>query len=182
MQLQVISSSITEPITHAQVKSFMGFPASDTSQDGTIDTMITSARIWLEQRTALSIVSKQYKAYFEADDMEDGWYELPVSPVIGTPVTTMTMNGVTTTYRQMGLNRVKIQPDSVFGTLLVGQTSTPSYMEVTFQAGATNGEANEILLGIVSFMFNNREGGTSVNIASLPWDLKGRINALSMNF
>jgi uncharacterized phiE125 gp8 family phage protein len=182
MQLSVLTSSITEPVLKADVKAFMGFPSADTSQDSTIDAMITAARQFLEAKTGLSIVSKSYKAYFEEEDAEDGWYDLPVSPVLAAPAITVTMNGVSTTFQQVGMTRVRIMPDSVFGTLTVGSSSSPSYVEVTFQAGATNGIANLCLLKIVSEMFNHREDGISVNIARLPFDTVSLINSLTVNF
>jgi|WetSurMetagenome_2_1015567.scaffolds.fasta_scaffold00157_54 uncharacterized phiE125 gp8 family phage protein len=182
MQLSVLTTVITEPVLKADVKAFMGFPSADTSQDTTIDAMIIAAREWLEQRTGLSIVSKSYKVYFEEDDAEDGWFELPVSPVLATPAITVAMNGVSTTFQQMGLKRIKIMPDSVFGTILVGASTNPSYVEVVFQAGATNGTANLCLLKIVSSMFNYREDGIGVNIARLPFDTVSLINSLSTNY
>ena len=181
MELSVITSSITEPITHDQVKSFMGYPLTDTSQDATIDALITAAREFLEKRTSLSLVSKSYKAYFDEDDSVDGWYDLPVSPVLATPAITVSVSGVSTTFQQRGLNRVKICPDSVFSTMLVGQSDAGSYVEVVFQAGATNGTANKCLFNIVSFMFNHREDGVGISVARLPFDTVSLINSISEN-
>jgi uncharacterized phiE125 gp8 family phage protein len=172
--------NITEPITADDVKTFMGYPLSEQSQDLLIEGMITSAREWLEQRTALSLVSKDYKVYFEPGEADDGWYELPISPVIGTPV--VSMNGVVTTFEQKGLSRIFISASSVISTILIGQVTAANYIEIEFTAGATNKGANDVLMELVSFKFNNREGSTTLNIASLPYDLRGRINALSMNF
>lgn len=179
MELSVLSTAIIEPITSDEVKSYMGYPLSDTSQDTIINRMITAAREWLEGRTSLSLVSKSYKAKFETDEQEDGWYELPVSPVLDTPAIAVTMNGTITTFQQRGLKTVKIYPDSVFGTITAG-VSTPSYLEVVFQAGATNESANSILLELVSISFNNREGG-GVSFARMPYDLQQRISAISNN-
>jgi hypothetical protein len=157
----------------------MGYPLTDSSQDTLIDSMITSARAWLEGRTALSLVSKSYKAYFEAEDAEDGWFELPVSPVLADPAIAVTMNGVSTTFQQRGLKTVRICPDSVISTIAVG-TSFTSYLEVVFQAGATNEQANNVLLELVSMAFNNRDSGGNPFV-SLPYDIKQRIQALSLN-
>lgn len=179
MQLSVLTTSITEPVTHDEVKSFMGFPASDTSQDTTIDNMITVAREWVEQRTGLSLVSKSYKAYFDKEDAEDGWYDLPVSPVLTLPVITAEMSGVSITFEQVGSKRVRIRPDTVMGTIPIGGASGVSYLEVTFQAGATNKTANQCILSVVSSMFNYREGG--VNVARIPFDTLSLIDSISVN-
>lgn len=181
MEYTVVTSSITEPILKADVKTFMGYPSSDTSQDTLIESLITAAREYLEKTTGLSLVSKSYKAYFEQDDAEDGWYELPFSPVLASPAITCSMNGVSTTFQQIGLNRVRVMPDAVIGTLLVGQSSTPSYLEVTFQAGATNNLANKCLMSIVSRMFNYREDGIGVNTARLDYDTRRLIQSLKTN-
>ena len=157
----------------------MGYLGSD--QDTIISKMITSAREWLEQRTSLSIVSKSYKAYFEKEDAEDGWYELPVSPVLALPAITITMNGVSTTFQQRGLSKIRVMPDSVISTVLVGATSRPSYIEVVFQAGATNLTANECIKKIVSSMFNHREDGEGVSVTRIPFDTLAMIESISQN-
>lgn len=180
MQLTVLTTLITEPITHDDVKTFMGFPSTDTSQDDVIDRMITASREWLEQRTALSIVSKSYKAYFEQYENEEGWFELPISPILDTPAITIKMSGISTTFQKKGLKRVSIRPDSVIGTMLVGVTED-SYMEVTFQAGETNLTANEILLELVNMNFNHKDSGIGVAFSRLPYDVQSKVNSLSMN-
>lgn len=172
---------ISEPIEVDAVKSFMGYPLSETSQDETILKMITAAREWIEQRTALSLVSKKYKAYFDQEDADDGWFELPVSPVDLNEDITVTMNGTATTYQRRGLKIIRIYPDSVISTIAVGGSSIPSYLEVEFTAGGTNNQANQALTELASFMFNNREGGSTVSIFRLPYDLRSRINAMSVN-
>jgi len=181
MQLQVLTTSITEPVTHDEVKAFMGYPLTDTSQDDLIDSMITTSREFLEQRTSLSFVSKSYKAYYEDTDCEDGWYELPVSPVLALPAISVSMSGVVTTFQQKGLKRISIRPDSVIGTIPVG-VSSATYMEVTFQAGETSNTANDIIKRLVSFLFNHREDGLSLSIARLPFDTLSLINSISVNW
>jgi uncharacterized phiE125 gp8 family phage protein len=182
MQIKVVSSSITEPVTHATVKTFMGVLAADTSQDALIDILITAAREFFEQRTGLSVVSKSYKVYFDQSEAEDGWYEIPVFPILATPVMIVKMNDVVTTFTQTGLTRIRIRPDSVYGTLPIGASASPSYLTAEFDAGATNATANSIIIGIVSQMFNYREDGIDISIARLPFDLVARINSLTMNF
>jgi uncharacterized phiE125 gp8 family phage protein len=180
MELSVTSLSITEPVTNTQVKSFMGYPLADTNQDTTIDTMITTARQWLESRTSLSLVSKDYKTYFEPDDSDEGWYELPVSPVTTTPV--VKVNDVVTTFQQKGLKTIYIQPDAQFSTIPVGSSSPISYTTAEFTAGATNGTANQLIIELAAFNFNHRDDGVGLSFSRLPFDLKNRIESISMNF
>ena len=180
MQLSVLTSSITEPVTHDEVKTYMGYPASDTSQDALIDTMITAAREWLEQRTGLSIVSKSYKVHYEKDEDDDGWYELPRSPVLASPAITVSVCGVSTTFQQEGLTRVRVAPDNTYGTILIGSTIDVFYTEIVFQAGATNNIANLCLYNIVSTMFNFRDSA-GVNVARIPFDTLQMIDSLSIN-
>jgi uncharacterized phiE125 gp8 family phage protein len=179
MEYIVLTTSITEPVTKEEVKSFMAY--SGTDQDDLIDSMIITAREWLEQRTGLSLISKSYKARFEKEDSEDGWYRLPLSPVLASPVITCSMNGVSTTFQQTGLKQVRVRPDTVISTVQAGASSEVSYLEVTFQAGATNNTANTCLLSIVSQMFNYREGGIGVNMARLDFDTLKMIKSISVN-
>ena len=178
MEIKVLSTNIIEPITVADQKAFMGY--SSTDQDAVIFRMIQTARVWLENRTALSLVNKQYKAYFEREDAVDGWYELPVSPVQTTPAITVKVCGTTTTFDQIGLDRVRIRPDTVIGTIAVGASAEIYYIEATFNAGASNDAANEILKRIVSTMFNAREdgGGAEVLTGRIPYDTLRLIEAI----
>lgn len=170
MELKVLSTNIVEPVTVADQKAFMSYTPSD--QDAVIFRMIQTARIWLENRTGLSLVNKQYKVYFEKEDAINGWYELPVSPVQSTPAIAVSVCGVSTTFEQMGLERIKIKPDTLIGTLRVGASATIYYVEAIFNAGASNDAANEILKRIVSTMFNAREdgGGAEVLMGRIPYD------------
>jgi hypothetical protein len=143
-----------------------------------IDSLITSSRKWFEDRTGLSVVSKSYKAYFEKEDTEDGWYELPVSPVLDTPVITCKVNGTTTTFQQKGMTKVYICPDNVIGTVGVGASSTPYYLEVTFQAGEANESANQCIMSIVAQIFNHREEGIDINVTKLQFETMTRVKSM----
>jgi len=180
MQLSVLTSSITEPVTHDEVKTYMGHPASDTTQDALIDSMITAAREWLEQRTGVSVVSKSYKAYYEKYEDDDGWYDLPRSPVLASPVITVSVCGVSTTFQQEGLIRVRVSPDNTYGTIHIGSSTDVFYVEIIFQAGATNNIANLCLQNIVSTMFNFRDSA-GVNVARIPFDTLQMIDSLGVN-
>lgn len=181
MQLSVITGPAAEPVTHAQVKTFMGYPTADVSQDTLIDSMITTAREYLEKRTGVSVVAKSYKAYFDKEDADDGWYELPITPVLATPDITVSVSGESSTFEQRGSGKVKIFPDAVYGTMLIGATSQEPYTEVLFDAGAVNLAANNIILELVSIAFNNRDGGMGISPGRLSYGLIQRINSISNN-
>src|SRR5450759_3429863 len=108
MEIKVLTQSIIEPVTHDEVKNFMGYPLADTTQDDLIDTMITVAREFIEQKTGVSIVPKSYQVQFAREDGIDGgsgqswdggqrsnnWFELPIGPVLAAPAITSSMMGV----------------------------------------------------------------------------------------
>jgi uncharacterized phiE125 gp8 family phage protein len=181
MEWKVITGPTAEPVDHADVKDLLGIADSITSFDDLIDSMIIVAREWLEKRTALSVVSKAYKAYFEEDDCEDGWYELPFSPVLATPAITVSVLGVSTTFQQRGLNTVYIYPDSVYATIPPGTSAQPYYVEVLFTAGEANNTANECIKRIAASIFNHRDDGVGMNIARLPFDTVKLIDSISLN-
>ena len=181
MELKILSSSITEPLTAVEMRTFMGY--SGTDQDTVIGKMITTAREWLESHCSISLVNKQYLAYFEKKDAIHGWYELPVSPVLSTPALVVKLRGVTIDFEQMGMNIVRVRPYATYGTIGVGSTGINWYMEVTFNAGATNNTANEILRKIVTTMFNAREDGAGegVQTGRLPYDTLRLIETIDKN-
>jgi len=181
MELSVLSTGITEPITTEELKNFMGYASDD--QDTEMGHMITTAREWLEDHCSISIVDKQYKAYFEKPDNLGGWYELPVSPVLSDPALVVEVQGTVIDFEQMGLSIVKVRPLSVYSTVGVGSTGYNWYMEVTFNAGATNNTANEIIRRIASSIFNGRDdgGGESVNVGRLPFDTLRLIETINRN-
>jgi uncharacterized phiE125 gp8 family phage protein len=180
MELKILSTTIMEPVTVADTRTFIGYDADD--QDDVIRKMITTAREWLENRCALSLVNKQYTAYFEKSDARNGWYELPVAPVLSTPALVVAVNGVTVTAEEMGQSVKRVRPAVIYGTIGVGATSSNWYMEVTFNAGATNNTANEVIKKIVTTMFNNREEGTgAVPVGRLPYDTMRLIESIDNN-
>ncbi|HUX56216.1 MAG TPA: hypothetical protein VMV77_04535 [Bacteroidales bacterium] len=181
MELSILSTGISEPVNIAEVRDFIGYPS--TNQDTVIKKMIITAREWLEEYCAISIVNKQYKAYFEKADALNGWYELPVSPVLSTPALVVAVRGVTIDFEQMGLNIVRVRPYSTYGTIGVGSTGVNWYMEVTFNAGAANNTADEIIRKIVATMFNARTDGAGegVQMGRLPYDTLRLISAINKN-
>jgi len=179
MEYKVLSTSWTEPIDRDDLKNFVGYAGAD--QNEVIDRIIIASREYFERYTGLSVVSKSYKAYFEEEDSDDGWYELPIAPVLDTPAITVTMNGTSTTFTQRGLKTVRILPDTVIGTVGVGITSLPNYLEVTFQAGATNEAANQCILEIAATKFTHRDEGENISLAHLPFDTVKTLKSLSKN-
>lgn len=181
MELVVLSKDIEEPVAVDDVKAFMGYPSSD--QDAIIFRMIQTAREWLENRCSLSVVNKQYKAYFEKEDAVDGFYELPIVPVQPIPAITVSVCGTSTTFEQYGLKRVRIAPDKLIGTIAIGATAEIYYVEVIFNAGEKNLTANEIIKRIVSTMFNQREDGAGegVHEGRIPYDTLRLIETIDQN-
>ena len=186
MELSILTALTfeNEGITVQEIKDILGYLGTD--QDTRIERLITTAREWLESRTALSCISKSYKAYFEKDDRDsDGYFELPMSPVLGTPAILIDVCGNATTFVQKGLNKVKVKPDSQIGTLRVGVTSEVWYMEVTFQAGKTSTTANECIRRIVCTMFNEPQDGAgesmNVSVSRLSYDTQRLIESIDQN-
>jgi len=181
MQLTVLTTSITEPVTKEEVKVFLGYPSTETSQDSLITGMITAAREFVEAYTGLSVVSKSYKVQFDKEDALDGWYELPVSPVLASPAITANVSGTTTTFTQKGLSTVSIYPDNVIGTIGVGSSVLNYYFEVTFTAGATNTTANLCIMRIVAQVFNHREDGINISLSRLDFSTIKLLDSISKN-
>jgi hypothetical protein len=177
MELSVLSTGLIESVSVEDCKGFMGYTPAD--QDITIRNMIIVARQWLENRTGLSCISKSYKAYFEKEDAVNGWYELPMSPVLALPAITVSVCGTSMTFTQKGLRRVKIKPESYWST--ISGTTETYYVEAIFQAGEANDTANEIIKRIVSSMFNNREDGSDISVGRLPYDTLRLIETIDQN-
>jgi hypothetical protein len=166
MDLSILTATFSEPVTVSEVKDLMGYLGTD--QDARIAKLIRVAREWLESRTALSCISKSYKAYFEKGDRDSqGYYELPMSPVLSAPAITVTVCGSSTTFYQKGLNKVKVKP-TVIST--ISTLSDDYYVEVTFQAGKSNQTANEIIRRITASMFNEPQDGSEISLSRLPYD------------
>jgi len=181
MELTVLSTSFSEPVTVTDIKDYIGYPKTD--QDSIIAGMITTARQWLETHCALSVVNKQYKAYFEKEDAEDGWYELPVSPVLSDPAIIVQVCGATVDHEEMGLNKKRIRPATVYGTIRIGASSVIYYVEVTFNAGKANTVADEVIKRIVTSLFNARQDGVTeeISVGRIPYDTRRLIESINEN-
>ena len=186
MQVRVKAGQvISEPVTVAEFKKFIGYNTSD--QDAFIQQLITAARELIESETGVSGVSKSYEVEFDRFDMitedlsrvgysgyDDGWYKLPFSPVVS--ITSVELSGVITTYSQKGLKQVLIHPD------IVVQTGTNSnILQVEFIAGEVTERFNMALLRVLSDLFNYRESFTGVSMAALSFDTHRLLSSFSNN-
>lgn len=181
IQIKEITQLVTEPVTRSQVKSYMGYPDSDTSQDDLLDTLITAARKYVEDYTGCAVVEKEYKVYFEKEDLDAGWFELPLYPIPETATISLTINGTSTEFTQKGLKRVKIYPSDVYSTIPVGSSLSDWYGEVTVTAGEENSIANIAIIRIVSHLFNHREDGIDKAFETLPFDTIQLLNNLKVD-
>jgi uncharacterized phiE125 gp8 family phage protein len=186
MQVRVkASQTLTEPVTATEFKTYIGY--SGSTQDTLIESMITAARLLLEDEIGISCISKVYEAEFDrwdmrADDLsttgysgwDDGWFLLPYSPVMA--ITTVTIGGVVTTYSQRGQKQIEIHPDAVVQT-----GTTNNILAVTFTAGEANTRIKMAILRIVSDLFNNREDYAGATLGALTYDTQRLIASLSTN-
>ena len=175
MQVRIkAGQTLTEPITATLWRGYSGI--DDTSQDTLIETMITASRLWLEDHTGRSVISKSYEVQFDKSDGFENWYMLPFSPV--TSITTCEIDDTAVTYSERGLDIIEIYPDSVIGT-----GTTNNIIEVEFVAGATDSRAVMALYRIVTDLFDARKDNPAaqVSTAVLKWDTMKLVNQLSNN-
>ena len=164
--------TLTEPITYAQMKVYMG---SDEIVEAVFNAIIKPARIWLEKYTGCSVISKIYEVEFERDDGYENWYELPFYPV--TSITTVQIDSTDVDYYEKGQTIVEIYPQSAIST-----GTSDNTLDVEFIAGASNTLAVEALYRMVSDLYNTRTtGGGDVSTVSFQWDTMSLINQLSKN-
>jgi hypothetical protein len=114
-----------------------------------------------------------------------GYFELPVSPVLSSPALVVELCGVSATFIQKGMNKVKVKPDSYIGTVRVGADADPYYLEVTFTAGESNDMANECIRRIACTMFNEPQDGAgesmNVSVSRLSYDTTRLIESIDQN-
>lgn len=112
MQFQLkTGQSLAEPITISELKTYIGYSATD--QDSYLTTLITSVRKWVENYTCLSAIEKVYEVAFERGDDLEGWFTLPIAPVL--TVDSVQINAVDIEYDEIGLTQVKIYPYTSIG-------------------------------------------------------------------
>ena len=98
--------SLTDPITNTQLKTYIGYTASD--QDTYLTSLITAVRKQVEKITSLSAIEKTYQVFFNEYDSNDGWYTLPFAPVKS--ITSVQSNGSDIVYDESGMTEVRIYP------------------------------------------------------------------------
>lgn len=161
--------SLSEPITASDFRAFTGL--TDTTQDTYIGTLIKASRIWLENHTGRSIISKVYEVEFDREDGLDNWYTLPFSPV--TLITTVKIGGVAVDYYEKGQKEVEIYPLSTIST-----GTTNNTLDIEFTAGASDDIAKQCIYRIVADLFNVRydaQGGAGTMIT---WDTMKLVDQL----
>lgn len=153
--------TLTDPITASDFRTFVGL--SDTTQDTYIGTLIKAARIWLENHTGRSLISKIYEVEFEDEDGIDNWYTLPFEPV--TSITSVEIGGTAIDYYSKGQKLIKIYPLKSISTGVTNNT-----LDIEFVAGASDDVAKQALYRIVSDFYNvkyDSQGGAGTLIT---WD------------
>ena len=168
--------TLTEPISSADIESYLGFEMT-TDQKTLVSSMITSARKWLEDKTALSVLSKSYEVRFYVEDRIGDYYELPFSPV--TEITSVEISGTAVEYDQKGLDRIYIRPQS---SIITNTSSDEAYLDCKFIAGASNDLTNTVIKRIVADMWDNRKDNLPDSpSAGLSWETMKYIETLNNN-
>ena len=147
---------ITDPVTTAEMITYLGLDSLDASNTTMLGDMITAARKWIEEYTGLSMVSKTYEVRFYREDEWNDYYELPFSPVVS--ITSVDVSGTSIEYDEKGLDRVFVRPQS---SIITNTVSDEAYLDVEYIAGADNDQANLALKRLAAEMFNRRFDGVS---------------------
>ena len=173
MQVKEKAGTITDPVTVADLKTYLGYTSTD--QDALFATLLTAAREWLEDHFGYSCVSKSYIVRFEKNDAENGWYELPFVPV--TEITTVSIDSTEVEYSEKGDEKRFICPDEILSTGI-----SSNELVVEFVAGAISARAKTGIMRIVSDMFNNKDDNpTNVSTAKLSYDTMRYLEGLNQN-
>ena len=168
--------TLTEPVTAAQMEDYLGFTMT-TDQKTLVGTMITAARRWLEDKTALSVLSKTYEVRFYIEDKIGDYYELPFSPV--TSITSVEVSGTAIEYDEKGLDRLYIKPQA---SIITNTVTDEAYLDCEFIAGADLDVANIAIMRIVSDMWDNRKDNLPDSpAAGLSWETMKYIETLNNN-
>lgn len=165
--------TITEPVTANEFKTYIGYTGTD--QDTLIGEMIKAARLFLESRCSFSAISKVYQVQFERSDCNNGWYRLPMAPVVS--IDSVEIDDTAVSYESKGLDTIEIYPEKYLST-----GTADNLLDVEFTAGASNALAKLAIMRIVSDIFNYREDfAGDVNIADLSFDTMKLVNSLNAN-
>lgn len=185
MQLKVISdpAMITEPVTVSDIKTYVGYTGTD--QDTIISGMITAARMYIEDHCSMSLISKQYQVTFEKGDDDDieGWYILPITPIVSVDLVTLTTDTSSTiltsdAYSLRGDTQVSILPQLVIHTGNIRDT-----LAVQFTAGASDPRATLAIKRMVSDMFNRKDDNRDrINPGAFGYDTIRLIEGLKTDY
>lgn len=113
MQIKYSGIGTTEPITSAEVKSWLKVDYTD--EDTLIDSLITQVRELAEESSGLSLIDKTIE-YFEEDiEIISDWVKLPYPQ--HDSITEVKVNGeATTAYVKTGLTQFLVRVDSIATT------------------------------------------------------------------
>lgn len=159
--------SLTEPVTAADFKTYIGY--SGTDQDALIAILLTAVRIWVERFTGLSAIAKTYEVFFEAGDDINGWYELPISPV--NAVVSTQINGSDVDCTEAGLINYRIYPGCAldYNGLSVEYTVTAS-AEISILKTAIN--------RITANLFTQKRDMSELTVSSVDFDTKMLLDSI----
>jgi uncharacterized phiE125 gp8 family phage protein len=169
--------TLTEPVTVAEMKTYMGLLNNEDSDDILLGDMITAARKYLEGYTATSFLSKSYEVRFYDEDSVNNYYLLPFAPVVS--ITSLEVSGTASDYYQKGLELIWVKP---YSSILTVSTADRGYLDVEFIAGREEEMANNAIKRLVNDMWNNRSDNLPDSpAASLSWQTLKYIETLNNN-
>jgi uncharacterized phiE125 gp8 family phage protein len=123
--IQIVNDSPSEPLSLTEAKSWLKLTFS--TDDALVSSLITSARVWIEQYTGRTLVSKKYDAYITVNDYTHD-FELPFGPVnsIDTVYDKAAESTVTTANYELYGGKLRIQYNGEFKvTYTAGYGSCP---------------------------------------------------------
>ena len=191
MDVRVTTDLAAEPILKAEMRNYLEFTATDTTEDTLIESMIKSARILLERKSNLSFGAKTLQVLFRAEELINDSVMLPYSPLISiTSVkavdaeetkTALTLNSG---YFKRGLKNVELII-SYSGTGLVGSDLSGSDIEVIYVTGYGNAATEtlpetwrELIRRQVKIWYLR---GDEANYTELDFSIKMAADSLSNN-
>lgn len=168
--------TLAEPVSISEFKTYTGF--SGTDQDAQLEDMITAARVWFEEYTGLSVISKSYEVRYYYDDAIDEYFELPFAPV--SSITSVEVSGNSTSYDQKGLDVISIRP---YQTVIASSSTDEDYVDVEFIACASDDKikaARLVILRILNDWWDNRKDNSPVTGGLLSWDTMRLVDSLKI--
>lgn len=139
MRVKVLSTAGTEPVLLLEAKNFLKqVETLPAAEEVFISGLIKTAREYIERYTGISLTEKTYELYFSVDELDNGFIEIPNSPIhsitkveIENEKGELTELALNSSYMVTGRDKKTIQ-------VLTSTTSlsnfTPKYV-VTYKAG-----------------------------------------------